>query len=85
MQWSDIRAAYSDQWIVIEALEARTTPDRQRILDRLSVMDTCTDGAAAFQAYRRLHQQYPQRELYFLHTSREALDIRESRWLGIRL
>jgi len=85
MQWSDIRAAYSDQWVVIEALEAHTTPDRQRILDRLSVIDTCPDGAAAFQAYRRLHQQYPQREFYSLHTSRETLDIRESRWLGIRL
>jgi hypothetical protein len=44
----------------------------------------CSDGSAAFQCYRRLHQQFPQREFYFLHTSREALDIRESRWLGIR-
>ena len=84
MQWPEVRNAYPDQWLVIEALEAHTTSDRQRILDRLAVVDRCPDGAAAFQAYRRLHQQYPQRELYSLHTSREKLEIRESRWLGIR-
>ncbi len=35
-------------------------------------------------SYRRLHGCYPQRELYFVHTSREELDIEERRWLGIR-
>ena len=84
MQWLEIRRAHPDQWLVIEALEAHTTPDRQRVLDRLSVIDTCTDGAAAFQAYRRLHQQYPQREFYSVHTSKEWLDIEERRWSGIR-
>jgi len=32
----------------------------------------------------RLCFQAPQRELYVFHTSREALDITERRWLGIR-
>ena len=84
MQWPEIRNAYPDQWLVIEALEAHTTPDRQRILDRLAVVDRCPDGAVAFQAYRRLHQQYPQREFYSVHTSKEELEIEERRWLGIR-
>ena len=84
MQWPEIRKAYPDQWLIVEALEAHTTPDRQRVLDRLAVVELCPDGSAAFQCYRRLHQQYPQREFYFLHTSRETLDIRESRWVGIR-
>ena len=83
MQWPEIRNAYPDQWLVIEALEAHTTPDRQRILDRLAVVDRCPDGATAFQAYRRLHQQYPQREFYSVHTSREELDIEERRLFGI--
>jgi len=84
MQWPEIRRAYPDQWLVVEALEAHTTSDRQRVPDRLAVIELCPDGSAAFQCYRRLHQQFAQREFYFLHTSREALDIRESRWLGIR-
>jgi len=29
------------------------------------------------QSYRRLHQQYPIREFYFVNTGRETLDIRE--------
>jgi hypothetical protein len=41
-------------------------------------------GNAAMENYRRLHQQYPTREFYFVHTNREELDIRERRWLGIR-
>jgi len=84
MQWPEIRQTYPDQWLIVEALEAHTTPDRQRVPDRLAVIELCPDGSAAFQCYRRLHQQFPQREFYFLHTSRKALDIRESRWLGIR-
>ena len=35
------------------------------------------------QCYRRLHQQHPEREFYFVHTSREDLDIHETRWVGL--
>ncbi len=84
MLWSEIRRAYPSQWLVVEALEAHTTSDRRRHLDRLAVIETCPDGSAAMQSYRYLHQQYPQREFYFVHTSREKLDIREQTWLGIR-
>jgi hypothetical protein len=84
MQWSEIRQAYPDRWLIVEALEAHTTPDRQRHLDCLAIVETCPDGAIALQRYRSLHQQYPLREFYFIHTSREELDIREREWLGVR-
>jgi len=64
MQWSEVRQAYPDQWLVIEALEAHTAQNQRR-LDRLAVVELCADGQAALQSYRRLHQQYPQREFYF--------------------
>lgn len=83
MHWSDVRAAFPGQWLVVEALEAHTEGDR-RLLDRLAVVETCTDGTTAMQRYDVLHQAYPERELYFVHTGRETLDIRERRWLGIR-
>ena len=57
----------------------------RRQLEQIAVVETCTDGAAALQRYRQLHLQYPQRELYFVHTGREELDIRERQWLGIRI
>jgi hypothetical protein len=84
MRWEEIRKSYPDQWLIVEALEAYTTPDHQRHLNRLAVIEPCADGNAALASYRRLHQEYPQREFYFVHTSRMDLDIREQQWLGVR-
>jgi hypothetical protein len=84
MQWSEIRKAYPNEWLVIEALQAHTTPTNQRQLDSIAVVERCVDGNSAMQSYRSLHRQYPAREFYFIHTSRSELDIREQQWLGIR-
>ena len=83
MNWSQVRQAYPDQWLVIEALEAHSD-DAQRQLDRIAVLETCPDGKAAFDRYQHLHEEHPFRELYFVHTGREMLDIRERHWVGIR-
>jgi hypothetical protein len=83
MRWIEVRIAHPDRWLVIEALEAHSEQE-QRVLDRISVVETCGDGSAAMQRYRQLHQEYPSREFYFVHTSRETLDIHERQWLGIR-
>lgn len=83
MQWPEIRYAYPNQWLIIEALEAETTPTHQRTLKRIAVMERCPDSATALQRYRQLHQQYPVREFYYVHTNRETLDIREQAWVGI--
>jgi hypothetical protein len=84
MQWQEIRQNYPNQWLIIEALEAHTDIKQQRCLDKLAVIEPCVDGKAAMKIYRILHQQYPKREFYFVHTSRTELDIEEHQWLGIR-
>jgi hypothetical protein len=84
MRWIDVRNSYPNQWLVIEALQAHSDENQQRLLDKIAVVETCADGNAALQSYRKLHQQYPEREYYYVHTSREILDIRERQWLGIR-
>lgn len=83
MRWADVRAAHPDQWLVIEALEARTESSR-RIVDRIAVVENCPDGAAALRRYRELHRDHRDRELYFVHTANSALDIEERSWTGIR-
>lgn len=83
MNWPQVRKAYPNQWLVIEALEAHTEENR-RVLDRIAVLETCADGAGAFQSYQRVHEEHPFREFYFVHTGRETLDIRERHWVGIR-
>ena len=85
MLWSDICIAYPNQWVLVEALEAHTTADRDRHLDRLAVIERCPDGRTALQRYRALHEQYPEREFYYLHTSRQTLTIQEHQWFGIRM
>ncbi len=83
MYWPDVREAYPDQWLVLEALEAHTEGD-ERILDQIAVVEVCHDSLTAMQTYRRLHQQHPVREFYFVHTSRDSLEIEERKWAGIR-
>ena len=83
MNWNAVRQAYPNRWLLVEALAAHTEGS-QRHLDRLAVVEECHDGAAAFERYQELHQQYPDRELYFVHTTREQLTIFERQWLGIR-
>ena len=84
MKWTDIRKTHPDKWLVIEALKAHSTPKHLRKLEKIAVVEHCIDGVAAMQSYRRLHQQYPDREFYFVHTSRKTLTIREQQWLGVR-
>ena len=84
MIWSEIRQAYPSQWLIIEALDAHTTPDKRRELDRLAVIETRSDGSEAMKRYRELHRQYPFREFYYVHTDREKLEIYERQWLGVR-
>ena len=83
MRWSEVRQAYPDQWLIIEALQAHTQGDRRQ-LTRIAVIETCPDGTSALRSYRRLHQEFPQREFYFVHTDREELDIKERQWVGIQ-
>lgn len=83
MHWTEIRQQYPDQWLVIDALKAHTEENRRK-LDQMTVVEICPDGVTAYERYRELHQQHPEREFYFVHTSREELDIRERHWLGLR-
>ena len=83
MRWQEIRETYPEQWLIVEALEAHTER-QQRQIEQVAVVELCPDGGAALQRYRQLHQQYPTREFYYVHTARETLDIRERQWLGLR-
>lgn len=83
MTWPEIRRHYPDQWLLIEAIEARSQAGH-RFLDDIAVLDTYPDSVTAMKRYTSLHREAPQRELYVCHTDREELEIRERHWLGIR-
>ena len=87
MKWQEIRRHYPQQWLLVEAIKAHSEANASgtyRILEQLAVVSTFPDSVAAMRSYVQLRREAPQRELYVFHTSREALDITERRWLGIR-
>ena len=87
MQWQEIRRHYPQQWLLVEAIKAHSEANvsgTYRILEQLAVVSTFPNSVAAMRSYVQLRREAPQRELYVFHTSREALDITERRWLGIR-
>jgi hypothetical protein len=83
MRWEDVRARHPSAWLIIEATQAHSSSGK-RILDQISVVETCDGGAIAHRRYRELHAAQPERELYFVHTSNAVLDIEELPWVGIR-
>ncbi|MDQ2731169.1 MAG: hypothetical protein M3Y56_05885 [Armatimonadota bacterium] len=83
MKWPQVRSHYPEQWLLVEAITAHSEGDK-RILDEIAVIDSFPDSRQGLQHYAQLHREAPERELYVFHTSREALDITERRWIGIR-
>ncbi len=83
MNWQDIRKYYPEQWLLVEAVKARSEAGK-RILEQISVINAYTDSLSAMKGYKTLKHEAPERELFVFHTSREDLDVSERQWLGIR-
>ncbi len=45
MHWPEIREAYPERWLVVEALEAHSTPDSRRHPDKIAV-EKFSDGSS---------------------------------------
>ncbi len=84
MNWQEIRERYPQQWLLLEAIKARTKANH-RILDQLAVLGAFPNSGVALQKYTDLHRTEPERELYVFHTSRATLDVTERRWLGLQI
>lgn len=83
MRWSEVRATHPDSWLVIEALDAHSESGR-RVFDRIAIVEVCPDGPSTMKRYASLRRAHPGRELCFVHTGAEKLEIEERRWIGIR-
>ncbi len=85
MKWQTIRTQYPDSWLLIEAIEAHTTPEKRRIVDNLAVINQFSDFYAAMDDYKQLRRQKPEKEMYVVHTDSEEIHIKEQYWAGIRV
>ncbi|WP_373893140.1 hypothetical protein ACUL41_06865 [Virgibacillus natechei] len=84
MKWEDVRQAFPEQWVLIEAVRAHTDEKSERILDEIAPLKTFSNSPDAMKVYQEIHRKDPKRELYVLHTRRKEPNIIEKRWVGVR-
>jgi hypothetical protein len=84
MKWEDVRQAFPDKWVLIEAVKAFTNEENERILVDIAPLKKFSESPDAMRVYQELHRESPSREFYVLHTSREKPNIREKKWVGVR-
>lgn len=84
MNWEDVRQAFPEQWILIEATQAHTNEQNERILEEITPLKKFSNSPEAMRAYQEIHREDPKRELYVLHTSRKKPNIIEKKWVGVR-
>ncbi len=79
MKWEDIRQAFPEQWILIEAIQAHTNKQNERILEKIVPLERFSNSPDAMRVYQEIHRDESNRELYVLHTSRKKPNIIEKK------
>lgn len=63
MKWDEVKKAYPSQWLLIEALDAKTVGEK-RIVDEIAIVDTFSnDSQKAMDRYLQLHKQHKERDI----------------------
>ncbi|QKY69700.1 hypothetical protein [Lentibacillus sp. CBA3610] len=84
MKWEDVRQAFPEQWVLIEAVQAHTDEKSERILDEIAPLKKFSNSPDTMKVYQEIHREDPGRELYVLHTRRKEPYIFEKKWVGVR-
>lgn len=84
LKWEDVRQAFPEQWILIEAIQAHTNEQSERILEEVAPLKKFSNSPEAMREYQAIHREDPSRELYVLHTGRKKPNIIEKKWVGVR-
>jgi len=84
MKWEDVRQAFPDTWVLIEATRAYTNEQSERILEEIVPLNKFSNSPDAMRAYQEIHREDPNKELYVLHTNRIDPGIVEKKWVGVR-
>lgn len=84
MKWEDVCQASPKQWLLVEAVQAYTNEESERILEEVAPLKKFSNSPEAIREYQELHFENPDQELYVLHTSRKEPNIIEKKWVGVR-
>ncbi len=83
MKWVEVREQYSNEWVLVEALEVESKDNKRFIYD-MAVISNFENSTHAWKSYKELHLNNPSRELYIFHTSKDELEVIEEKFTGIR-
>lgn len=83
VKWEEVRQAFPEKWVLIEAIQAFTNEESERILVDVVPLKKFTNSPEAMKTYQELHRENPTREFYVLHTSRDNPNIIEKKWIGV--
>jgi hypothetical protein len=84
MVWAEVKKLFPSQWLLVEAVDARTDGP-QRIIEQVAVIESFfEDSKQALKKYLELHKVHKDREYYVVHTSKDQLNFEELKWVGVR-
>jgi hypothetical protein len=83
VKWTEIRNHYPDTFVLVEAVSAYSK-ENKRIIEEMSFIEEYTSSNEAWGGYKKIHREFPERELYIFHTSKEQIEVEEQRFIGVR-
>ena len=62
VKWEEVRQAFPEKWVLIEAIQAFTNEESERILVDVVPLKKFTNSPEAMKTYQELHRENPTRE-----------------------
>ena len=83
MKWSQVCHKYPDQIVLVEALKT-SSEDKILTVEEMSILSEFQDSMEAWEEYKKVHRDNPDKELYIFHTSNDKAKVVEQFFVGIR-
>ncbi len=83
MKWGIIRKHYPNRIVLIEAIKTYSFQNKRYVED-MTVVSCHEDTKEAWAHYKKHRQDFPTREFYIFHTSKEEIVVIEETLVGVR-
>ncbi|MFD1350832.1 hypothetical protein [Oceanobacillus caeni] len=79
MKWKDVCQTSPNQWVLIEAVQAYTNEDGERILEEITPLKKFSNSLEAMREYQALHREDPKGNyMYFILTVKSLILLRKN-------
>lgn len=74
MKWAEVRENYPNKIVLAEALKT-SSHNKIQCIEEMSILSVFQNSMDAWEEYKKVHKERPDKELYILHTSREKAEV----------